>query len=71
MKNRTTDKTKAIKKHLNIVKMGEEKSDFVFWKKQTFEQRLRALEEIRSEYNKWRYGVGQEFQRVYRVIKQK
>lgn len=51
--------------------MGEEKSDFVFWKKQTFAQRLRALEEIRSEYNKWRYGVGQEFQRVYRVIKQK
>lgn len=53
------------------VKLGEEKSSFKYWQTQSFEKRLEALEEIRSEYNNWKYGSQQRFQRVYRVVKQK
>ncbi len=33
------------------------------------EDRLKALEEIRQEYNTWKYGPEQGFQRVYQIIK--
>ena len=58
------DKTKFL-----IIKRNEEKSDFAFWQNQSYEARLQALESIRKEYNSWKYGSQQRFQRVYRVIK--
>ena len=58
------DKTK-----IKIVKLHEQKSDFTFWQTQSYENRLRMLEKLRQEYNLWKYGTGQEFQRVYSIVK--
>ena len=59
--------SKVIKKY----KLNEQPNDFAFWQSKSYEERLEALEEIRKEYNSWRYGTEQEFQRVYRIVKQK
>jgi hypothetical protein len=58
-----------ISKTIRIVKKNEQKSDYAFWKTQSYEARLKALEQIREEYNSWKYGPEQRFQRVYKVIK--
>ena len=46
-------------------------SDLSFWQSKSYQERLRALEEIRREYNSWRCDVQQGFQRVYRIVKRK
>ncbi len=49
-----------------------EKSDFSYWRTKTYAERLNALEELRREYNNWKYtDAEQRFQRVYRVVKLK
>jgi len=60
-----------IQKVVTKYKIGEQAGDFSFWKKQSYEERIEALEQIRKEYNSWRYNAEQGFQRVCRVIKQK
>ncbi len=55
----------AIKK----IRMNEEKSDYSYWRSQSYEARLNALESIREEFNKWKYHDQQRLQRVYRIIK--
>ena len=60
-----------ISKTIHIVKKNEQKSDYSFWKTQSYEARLRALEQIREEYNTRIYGAKQEFQRVYKIVKRK
>jgi hypothetical protein len=57
--------SKVIKKY----KINEQPNDFVFWQSKTHEERLDALEQIRKEYNSWRYYAEQGFQRVYRIVK--
>lgn len=57
------------KSAIKIVKKGEEESDFKYWQSQPPEARLEALEEIRREYNLWKYGREQRFQRVCSVAK--
>ncbi len=60
-----------IAKVVHILKNTSEKSDFEYWKSQSYQKRLLTLEEIREEYNSWRYDHQQGFQRVFRIIKQK
>jgi hypothetical protein len=43
--------------------------DLKFWQAQPPAARLAALEEIRREYHRWRYGAEPGFQRVYSIIK--
>lgn len=57
--------TKVVKKY----KFNEQPNDFVFWQSRSHNERLDALEQIRKEYNLWRYNAEQGFQRVYRIIK--
>jgi hypothetical protein len=52
-------------------KIKEQGNDFLFWQSQPYEIRLATIEQIRNEYNTWKYGVEQGFQRVYRIIKRK
>lgn len=48
------------------------KSDFSYWRTKGYAERLAALEEIRREYNDWKYtDAEQRFQRVYRIVKLK
>lgn len=56
---------KVVKKY----KINEQPNDFTFWQSKSFEERLATLEQIREEYNSWRYDVKQGFQRVYRIVK--
>ena len=57
------------KKVIKKINKTDLKSDFSFWKTQSFEQRLKTLEEIRQEYIEWKYDNKQRFQRVYSIIK--
>jgi hypothetical protein len=50
-------------------KLKEQGNDFLFWQTQPYEVRLETLEQIRQEYNIWKYGSEQGFQRVYRIVK--
>jgi len=59
--------SKVVKKY-NI---DNQPNDYAFWQSKSYLERLAALEQIRSEYNSWRYDAEQGFQRVYRIIKQK
>ena len=56
---------------INIIRLKDKKNDYVYWTKQSHEFRLLTLEQIRQEYNTWKYGTEQRFQRVYRIIKRK
>jgi hypothetical protein len=58
---------KAVKKF----KINEQPNDFLFWQSKSYQDRLDALEQIRDEYNLWRYNAEQGFQRVYLIVKQK
>lgn len=63
---------KFAKVDRNVVKkvnINENKNDFNFWQTQPFEYRLETLENIREEYNRWKYGSQQRFQRIYSIIK--
>jgi len=57
----------AIAKVVKIVRLGEEPSDREFWLSRPPEARLRAVEEIRREYHKWKYGAEPRLQRVHSV----
>lgn len=43
--------------------------DLKYWQAQPPAARLAALEEIRREYHRWRYGAEPGFQRVYSIVK--
>ncbi|MDR1813318.1 MAG: hypothetical protein LBR18_00500 [Tannerella sp.] len=58
-----------IAKVVTKTRLCAEQNDLAYWKSQTPLKRLEALEEIRTEYNNWKYGSEQGFQRVYRIIK--
>ncbi len=60
----------TIEKTVTKIKLKNQKSDFVYWQSKSYAERLDALEEIRREYNSWKYtDAEQRFQRVYRVVK--
>jgi hypothetical protein len=56
---------------VRVFKKGEEPDDIVYWLSRPPIERIRALEEIRKQYNDWKYGAGLEFQRVYSIVKRK
>ena len=59
-----------MEKVVKIYKTGEQPSDLEYWQSRSYEERLSALEEIRKDYNSWRYGnAKQGLQRVYRIVK--
>ena len=62
-------RTIGIEKVLTKTKLTDKKSDSAYWRKQPYSARLAALEEIRREYHKWRYGAEPGFQRVYTIVK--
>jgi hypothetical protein len=62
---------KIDKSHIKIISLQENKNDFQYWQTQPYEIRLAVLEQIRNEYNTWKYGTEQGFQRVYSITEQK
>jgi hypothetical protein len=53
----------------NKFRLGEEPKAFEYWRAQSYQDRLEALEQIRQEYHHWKYNAQPRFQRVYKVIK--
>jgi hypothetical protein len=56
------------KSDVNIVRKGQE-SDVKYWLSKSPQERLEALEQIRSEYIKWKYGDDPGFQKFHRIVK--
>ncbi len=50
-------------------KKGEEPNDVLYWLSRSGYERLLMLEQIRQEYNLWKYSAQSGFQRVYRAVK--
>jgi hypothetical protein len=61
--------TSGFQKVIKKGKLTDKKKDAAYWRTQPYSARLAALEEIRQEYHRWRYGAQPGFQRVYRVVK--
>jgi hypothetical protein len=61
--------TIGIQKVVQKGKLTDRKTDAAYWRKQPYVIRLAALEEVRQEYHRWRYGAQPRFQRVYRIVK--
>ncbi len=62
-------RTRKIKKVVPKVKLGEQKSDFAYWQSQPPSARLEALEQIRQEYHRWKYGKEPRMQKVVTIIR--
>jgi prolyl-tRNA editing enzyme YbaK/EbsC (Cys-tRNA(Pro) deacylase) len=52
-----------------LVPLRKQPSDLAYWLTQPYQVRLAALEEIRREYNHWRYGAEPRLARVYTIVK--
>jgi len=63
------DRTLSIKPTYALVRISEQKSDFAYWQTQPYELRLAALEQIRQEFHRWKYGAEPRLQRVYSIVK--
>ena len=63
------NRRRKIQPVVTISRIGEAPSDTAYWRTQTPQARLAALEEIRREYHGWKHGAEPRLQRVYRVVK--
>jgi hypothetical protein len=50
------------------LKLGQEEGDVAYWQAQSPEARLTALEEIRREYHRWKYGGDPSMRKVVTII---
>jgi hypothetical protein len=57
----------GIKKVYTRVNLYEQKTDLTYWQTRSYQARLAALEEIRQEYIRWKFGAEQRLQRVYTI----
>lgn len=60
---------RGIVKVVKKIKLKESNNDFNYWQTKSYEERLITLEEIRQEFNSWKYSDEQRFQRVYTIVK--
>lgn len=54
---------------VNKVSLREQQSDTAYWRTKSYQERLTALEQIRQEFHRWKYGDEPRLQRVYTIIK--
>ncbi len=50
-------------------RLKDPKNDAAFWRSLPPEERIAALEQIRSEYHRWKFHAEPGFQRVFRIVK--
>ena len=58
-----------MKKRIRIVKKGQDEGNLIYWLSLTVKERMTQLEKMRQQINKRKYGPGQGFQRVHRIVK--
>lgn len=61
--------TSGIAKVVKKIHIGEEKTDAAYWRALPYQARIEALEQIRLEYNTWKYNAHPGLQRVVNIIK--
>lgn len=64
-------KKNGIAKVVKKVKLHEQKSDFAYWQSQPPVARLEALEQIRQEVHRWKYGEEPRMQKAVTIIRMK
>jgi hypothetical protein len=64
-------RTGKIAKVVTKIKLSEQKSDFAYWQSQPPIARLEALEQIRQEYHRWKYGGETRMQKNLTVLRMK
>ena len=62
--------TTSIAKVVTKVRLGAEEKAATYWRTQSYQARLAALEQIRQEYHHWKQDAQPGFQRVYTIVKQ-
>ena len=61
-----------MEKIVRKIAKKDQTSDFSYWQQQPPQKRLEALEQIRREYNQYRYKNAEpRLQRVHTIIKRK
>lgn len=65
----TIEQSKMDRTVVRKGKIKEQGNDFLFWQTQSYLKRLETIEQIRQEFNLWKYGNEQGFQRVYTIVK--
>jgi hypothetical protein len=63
----TARRIAAVVRKLDLRDQG---TDFAYWQSQPPAARMAALEEIRQDYHRWKYGAEPRLQRVYSIVKQ-
>lgn len=58
-----------MNKVVNKVNIKQQKSDFQYWQKQSPQNRLKVLEEIRQQYHQYKYNAQPRLQRVCKITK--
>ncbi|MFH0824037.1 MAG: hypothetical protein V2B18_14905 [Pseudomonadota bacterium] len=60
----------GIEKTYANVGFHDKKTDFAYWLNQSYQVRLEAVEQIRKEFHKWKYGAEPRLQKVCSIVKQ-
>lgn len=58
----------GIARVVTKLKLGQEEGDVAYWQAQSPQTRLAALEEIRREYHRWKYGGEPPFRKAVTII---
>ena len=68
--NLSIKRENMIERVVKISRLSDENSDLGYWKGVSPVERIKTLEQIRKEYNNWKYSdAEQRFQRVYTITK--
>ena len=60
-----------MEKVISVIKKSDDRNDFKFCQSKSYQERIDAIETLRSQYFQLKKNVQQKPQRVYRVVKQK
>jgi hypothetical protein len=60
----------GIEKTYAKVDFHDTKTDLAYWLNQSYQVRLEAVEQIRKEFHKWKYGAEPRLQKVCSIVKQ-
>ncbi len=58
-----------MRKVVRKIPMSRGEGDVRYWRTRPYSERLAALEEIRRDYIRWRYGAEPRLQRVFKIVK--
>ena len=65
----TKSDMRSIVKVVTKVRLGAEPKIAAYWRTQSYQARLAALEQIRQEYHRWKNDAQPGLQRVYTIVK--